>query len=64
MLYMNRRRLLEDKIERLLNGQTAYAESQELIRLLKRELDKRNITVLMDQTDSGCWFIPEHRKAN
>ncbi|WP_332307834.1 hypothetical protein [Pontibacillus litoralis] len=60
---MNRRRLLEDKLNRIANGQTAYAESAELIRLLKREIKKRNLAVYMDETDSGCWFIPTHKQA-
>ncbi|QSS99224.1 hypothetical protein IMZ31_14185 [Pontibacillus sp. ALD_SL1] len=59
MLIMNRKRMVEDKLDRLTKGQTAYAESRELIRLVKREIENRQISVLMDETDSGCWFIPQ-----
>lgn len=59
MLIMNRKRMVEDKLDRLTKGQTAYAESRELIRLVKREIKNRQISVLMDETDSGCWFIPQ-----
>ncbi|KGP90823.1 hypothetical protein N780_02215 [Pontibacillus chungwhensis BH030062] len=59
MLIMNRKRMVEDKLNRLISGQTAYAESRELIRLVKREIENRQISVLMDETDSGCWFIPQ-----
>ncbi|KGP73622.1 hypothetical protein N782_03080 [Pontibacillus yanchengensis Y32] len=63
MLIMNRRRLVEDKIQRIVSGQTAYAESKELIRLVKRELERQNLPVYMDETDSGCWFIPKQKQA-
>ncbi|KGX93369.1 hypothetical protein N781_09950 [Pontibacillus halophilus JSM 076056 = DSM 19796] len=63
MLYMNPSTMVHDKIERLLKGQTAYAESKELIRLLKREVEKRGISVYIDDTNNGCWFIPKEKKA-
>ncbi|MDC3412642.1 hypothetical protein NC797_05655 [Aquibacillus sp. 3ASR75-11] len=58
MLIMNRR-LVEDKVNTLLEGYSAYAETQEIIRLIKRDIAKHNISVVCDETESGCWFIPQ-----
>lgn len=59
MLILSQRQLVEDKMEKILKGETAFAESKELIRLVKRELKKKKLLVLMDETEIGCWFIPQ-----
>lgn len=48
----------EQKINLLRNGFSAYAESAELIRLIKRDIFRYALNVLYDETSSGCWFIP------
>ncbi|MFD1019022.1 hypothetical protein [Thalassobacillus hwangdonensis] len=58
MLIMDRHRMLEEKVGQLMNGHTAYAETDELIRLMKREVAKHELDVYLDQTEAGCWFIP------
>ncbi|MFG6116611.1 hypothetical protein ACGTN9_15775 [Halobacillus sp. MO56] len=58
MLIMDRHRLVEEKIAQLMNGYTAYAETDELIRLMKRDVARRQLNVFFDRTDTGCWFIP------
>ncbi|TCT24977.1 hypothetical protein EDD68_10444 [Melghiribacillus thermohalophilus] len=58
MWVIDRHKQLENKMNQLRNGYTAYAETEELIRLLKRRLKKQNMNVLMDQTENGVWFIP------
>lgn len=58
MLIMHQRRIRDEKIRQLKGGRTAYAESNELIRLIKRDITKENLHVLCDQTNFGCWFIP------
>ncbi|MFD1362249.1 hypothetical protein [Lentibacillus salinarum] len=58
MLIINERRLRDDKIAQLKNGYTAYAESAELIRLIRRGIERENLHVHYDQTNAGCWFIP------
>lgn len=58
MLIMNERRVRDRKIQQLLSGRTAYAESKELIRLIKRDIEKYGLDVYYDETPSGCWFIP------
>ncbi|KGX84487.1 MULTISPECIES: hypothetical protein [Pontibacillus] len=60
MLILDQKRLVQSKLEQLNKGEIAYAESKEIIRLVKRELNKQNFPVVYDETDSGCWFIPQH----
>ncbi|MFZ3578192.1 hypothetical protein [Virgibacillus sp. DJP39] len=62
MFIMNHNRMKEEKINLLKNGLTAYAESNELIRLIKRDIKKFELHVHLDETPSGCWFIPLHNK--
>jgi len=63
MLILDQKRLVQSKIDQLKDGVIAYAESKEVIRLVKRELSKQNLHVVFDETDSGCWFIPQHETA-
>lgn len=63
MLILDQKRLVQYKLEQINQGVIAYAESKELIRLVKRELNKQNIPVFFDETDTGCWFIPLHETA-
>ncbi|GGN48927.1 MULTISPECIES: hypothetical protein [Oceanobacillus] len=51
--------LLNQKIEQLKNGENAFAESPELIRLLERDVAKENLNVVFDKTPAGCWIIPQ-----
>lgn len=62
MLILNRRKIIEEKVNQLKNGYTAFAESQEVIRLLTRAVNKHGIAVYLDHTDSGCWFVPQKNK--
>lgn len=58
MLIMNDRRMRDEKIAQLKEGQTAFAETNELIRLIKRDIEKEHLHVHYDSTNKGCWFIP------
>lgn len=58
MQIMNKRRIRDEKIAQLLSGKTAYAETQEMIRLITRSIEQQNINVHFDNTSLGCWFIP------
>lgn len=58
MLPINLRRMRDEKIENLKKGHNAFAEEDELIRLMKRAIEKENLHVECDETASGCWFIP------
>ena len=54
-----RKSLLNQKIAQLKNGENAFAESEELIRLLERDIAKENLNVVFDKTPAGCWIIPQ-----
>lgn len=58
MFVMNERRIRDEKIAQLKKGRAAYAESHELIRLIKRRIDQENIAVHVDNTNIGCWITP------
>ncbi|ASK62976.1 hypothetical protein CFK37_12895 [Virgibacillus phasianinus] len=62
MFIMDQKRIKEEKMAQLRNGLTAYAESNELIRLIKKDIQKYELLVHCDETPSGCWFIPLHEK--
>lgn len=66
MTVLDRRVMRDEKIRQLKDGRTVYAESVELIRLIKRGIEKENLKVKIEQTDGGCWFIPDDadEKAN
>ncbi|MDA1477595.1 hypothetical protein PJ311_11370 [Bacillus sp. CLL-7-23] len=51
--------LAKDKVNRIKSGYSAYAETELLTSLIKKELDAQNIDVYEDVTDFGSWFIPE-----
>ncbi|MFC2948644.1 hypothetical protein [Virgibacillus sediminis] len=64
MLYMNHSRLRDEKIAQLKQGRNAYAETHELIRLIKRDIKREKLNVLCDEASNGCWFIPQDRKSS
>ncbi|GAB3791908.1 hypothetical protein [Virgibacillus kimchii] len=55
---LNKRRIRDEKIRQLKAGRTAYAESAELIRLIKRDIEREHLHVHYDMSRTGCWFIP------
>ena len=58
VLPINLRRIRDEKMNQLRKWQNAYAESEELVRLMKRAIEKEKMPVQCDETDSGYWFIP------
>lgn len=63
MFIMDHKRIRDEKIDQLSKGISAYAESHELIRLIKRDIQKYQLFVHCDEAPSGCWFIPLHEKS-
>ncbi|RFB17793.1 hypothetical protein DZB84_08045 [Bacillus sp. HNG] len=57
-MYINRRKLLNEKMTHLKNGYSAYAESPDIINALKKEIQALNLNVFEEVTDLGSWFIP------
>ncbi|MGV4319302.1 hypothetical protein [Bacillus mojavensis] len=52
------RQLAKDQAARLRQGFSAYAETNSLASLIKKELQSNNLQVYEDLTEFGCWFIP------
>ena len=57
-MIMNPKEIAKAKVKRIQDGYSAFAESSEMVRLIKRELSKLNLEVLVDETNIGSWFIP------
>jgi len=55
---ISRRQIARAKIKKIKNGYSAFAETKEVIDLVKKGLEEENIPVHIDQTEQGCWFIP------
>lgn len=60
-MIINRRHIAHGKVDEIADGQTAFADSKEVARLMKREIKKRNLHVHIDDTAIGSWFIPERQ---
>lgn len=56
---LSRKKMLNEKVERIKRGYSAYAESAEMANLLKKELGIQKLKVYEDITEFGSWFIPE-----
>jgi len=61
MTVLDRREMRDEKIKQLKEGRTVYAESPEFIRIIKRGIDKENLDVKYEETNGGCWFIPNEK---
>ncbi|TLS39128.1 hypothetical protein [Pseudalkalibacillus caeni] len=57
-MLISRKKIAKEKVSLIMNGQSAYCESKELARLIKKELQSLNIDVHEDVTNIGSWFIP------
>ncbi|HZH58028.1 MAG TPA: hypothetical protein VEY70_00240 [Metabacillus sp.] len=62
MYIFNSKEVAQEKVESIKKGFSAYAESAELARLIKRELKKLQLDVYEDVTEFGFWFIPNREK--
>ncbi|MGM8213586.1 hypothetical protein ACLIBH_12485 [Virgibacillus sp. W0430] len=58
MTVLDRRVMRDEKINQLKQGRSVYAESSELIRLIKRGINKSELNVELEYTNGGCWFTP------
>jgi len=56
------KKLAKEKIEIIKKGFTAYVESPEIARLIKKEIQILNLDVYEDATEIGYWFIPNAEK--
>ncbi|PKR79278.1 hypothetical protein CEY16_05930 [Halalkalibacillus sediminis] len=58
MLVLQKRELADQKLNRLKNGYSAYAETEELSRMIKRRITSQKLDIHIDNTENGYWFIP------
>ena len=59
MFVINNRSIADNKFKLLLEGYSVYAETEELIRLLKRRIESHNLdNIVIEKNNLGCWFIP------
>jgi len=58
MTVLDQRVMRDEKILQLKQGRTVYAESPELIRLIKRGIEREGLTIEIEKTNGGWWFIP------
>lgn len=59
MKVIHTQRIADEKVNQLKEGLTAFAETEEVIRLVKRRIDRNNLVVHEEHTNLGCWFTPE-----
>jgi hypothetical protein len=59
-LILDRRELAKSKLALLEKGYSAYTDSEEVARLIKREIKKRNLEVIEEKTSIGSWFTPKN----
>jgi hypothetical protein len=59
VMIINRQEIAKKKLHLLEEGFSAFTDSQEVARLIKRELKKRNLQAAEDQTPHGSWFYPQ-----
>ena len=57
-MIINRQEIVRKKLHLLEEGFSAFTDSQEVARLIKRELRKRDMRAIEDQTPHGSWFYP------
>ncbi|WP_222599365.1 hypothetical protein [Aquibacillus kalidii] len=55
---MSRSQMAREQISRLQKGFSAYAESEDLVRLIKREIEIMELPVICEETEIGYWFFP------
>ncbi|KAA0549560.1 hypothetical protein FZW96_04230 [Bacillus sp. BGMRC 2118] len=55
---INRKQLVHEKVQQVIAGYSAYAETKEVALMIKKELQLLNIDVYEDITNIGSWFIP------
>ncbi|TMW71712.1 hypothetical protein [Alteribacter natronophilus] len=61
MKVMSRSKLAQEKIKNIEAGFSAFAETEEVSSLIRKELARMNLVVIEEETELGSWFIPEKR---
>ncbi|UCZ52267.1 hypothetical protein LGQ02_15655 [Bacillus shivajii] len=61
MKVMSKSKLAREKVQTIKAGYSAYAETEEMSNLIKKELTNLGIDVIEDTSKLGSWFIPAKR---
>ncbi|MGJ9382394.1 hypothetical protein CR203_12805 [Salipaludibacillus neizhouensis] len=61
MKVISRSKIAEDKIKSIRLGYTAFAESQEVLNKIKKELVLHDIDFIEETTDVGSWITPKKK---
>ncbi|RSK28144.1 hypothetical protein EJF36_15345 [Bacillus sp. HMF5848] len=59
MRIITQRRVVNQKLQQIMNGYSAYVETPKIARLLEKEIQQLQLHVHQDKTDLGTWFIPD-----
>lgn len=62
-MIISKSQLINDKLEKLKRGLSAYAESKSIVSALERKIAEQNLAVHIEHTPYGSWFIPEKNNA-
>lgn len=57
-MVINRKKMAQKKLEQLKKGYSAFAETNEVAELIEKEIASLELTVHVDKTPLGSWFIP------
>jgi len=57
MSIIDLRRIRDDKMNKMLNGESVHAESTEMVRLLKRAIKRQSLHVQIDYSNGSYWFM-------
>lgn len=58
-MIINRGQIARDKLDKLQNGQTVFADSPEIIDRLRKYILEAQLDIIEDVTERGTWFIPK-----
>ncbi|MGA8944111.1 MAG: hypothetical protein WB502_15565 [Thermoactinomyces sp.] len=56
------RKIAQAKVEKLKDGYSAFAETEKVATLIRKQLKDLDIQVVIDKTEHGYWFIPQDSK--
>lgn len=61
MFVMSRSKLAKEKVKAIQAGYSAYAETETISNLIKKELNSLGIEVIEESNTLGSWFIPAQK---
>lgn len=56
------KKIAQAKVKKLKDGYSAFAETEKVATLIRKQLEDQEIHVIVDKTEHGYWFIPKDPK--